>query len=411
MTVFRRKLVGLMAVALVVAACSGGTNATTAPTDGGTSAAPPAAELPGASAGASASAAASECGVTVNANGGLDPLPDGFPNQPITLISIDDPGAPDGIYALTLKSVIEEAGLTDQRITVVDRPDFGTYGTWEGLDFINQDPAGKEGYVLAIATIPGATVDLLATDVVEALGAEIEKLNIIQSTEYVPYVMTSRKDAPWGNDVDAMIKAAQAAPGTLKYISRGPGSGLDLAFSNYRQIAGQRDGTEGGDGIPVQEIIGGSHAEINAVLGAGEGDIAMTLSDVAKQFYDDGRVEVLTLSGNAPTPEPWTVPTMKDYFGPELLASDPWGQNRTLFGATDMDECHHEWLVKLVDLGYGHGRVEGAALGDPGPDPAEPEPRGDVRAVEHGRGGSLPDPQEPGPARPGRRGTEPLLIR
>lgn len=350
MTAFRKKFLGLMGVALLVAACSSGTTGTTAPTDGGTSAAPPAAESPGGSPGASASAAASECGVTVNANGGLDPLADGFPNQPITIISIDDPGAPDGVYALTLKSVIEEAGLTDQRITVVDRPDFGTYGTWEGLDFINKDPAGQEGYVLAIATIPGATVDLLATDVVEALDADIEKLNIIQSTEYVPYVMTSRKDAPWGNDVDAMIKAAQEAPGTLKYISRGPGSGLDLAFSNYRQIAGERDAVEGGDGIPVQEIIGGSHAEINAVLGAGEGDIAMTLSDVAKQFYDDGRVEVLTLSGNAPTPEPWTVPTMKDYFGPELLESDPWGQNRTLFGATDMDPCHHEWLVKLVEL-------------------------------------------------------------
>ena len=346
MTLMRRKLLGVMGVAMVVAACSG-TGGSAAPSTGGESAAPSAEGSAAASAGAS-EGAASGCGVTVNANGGLDPLADGFPNQPITIISIDDPGAPDGVYALTLKSVIEENQLTDQRITVVDRPDFGTYGTWEGLDFINKDPAGQEGYILAIATIPGATVDLLATDVVQALGADIEKLNIIQSTEYVPYVMTSRKDAPWGNDVGKMIEAAQAAPGTLKYISRGPGSGLDLAFSNYRQIAGARDGLE--DGIPVEEIIGGSHAEINAVLGAGEGDIAMTLSDVGKQFYDDGRVEVLTFSGNAPTPQPFTVPTMKEYFGADLLPSDPWGQNRTLFGATDMDDCHHEWLVKLVEL-------------------------------------------------------------
>ena len=208
MTLMRRKLLGVMGVAMVVAACTGGGGGSAAPSAEGSAAAPSADASAGASAGASEGAGGSACGVTVNANGGLDPLADGFPNQPITLISIDDPGAPDGVYALTLKSVIEENQLTDQRITVVDRPDFGTYGTWEGLDFINKDPAGQEGYILAIATIPGATVDLLATDVVKALGAKIENLNIIQSTEYVPYVMTSRKDAPWGNDVGKMIDAS-----------------------------------------------------------------------------------------------------------------------------------------------------------------------------------------------------------
>jgi tripartite-type tricarboxylate transporter receptor subunit TctC len=194
-------------------------------------------------------------------------------------------------------------------------------------------------------------VDLLATDVVAALGASIENLRIVLSTEYVPYTMTSRKGAPWGNDIGAMIKYAQDHPGELKYISRGPGSGLDLAFSNYRQIAAKAAGyPEGQDGIPVTEVIGGSHQEINAVLGAGEGDIAMTLSDVGKQFYDDGAVEVLTFSGNAPAPAPFTVKTMAQFFGPELLPSDPWGQNRTLFLSTDVPECHQAWLVQMVEL-------------------------------------------------------------
>ena len=341
-----RKVVALLAATVVVGACTGGGQATTAPSASSGGGASPSASGNG---GASPSADTG-CGVTVNANGGLDPLSDGFPNQPITIISIDDPGAPDGIYALALKSAIEDNQLTDQRIVVEDRPDFGTYGTWEGLEYINNDPNGAEGYILAIATVPGAVFDLLATDVVAKLGADLSKLNILKSTEYVPYVMTSRKDAPWGNDVGAMIEYAQANPNTLKYISRGPGSGLDMAFKNYSQVAARVAGlAEGEEGIPVEEIVGGSHAEINAVLGAGEGDIAMTLSDVGKQFYDDGRVEVLTFSGNAPAPEPFQVPTMKEYFG-DALESDPWGQNRSLFGATDMPECHYEWLVKLVDL-------------------------------------------------------------
>jgi tripartite-type tricarboxylate transporter receptor subunit TctC len=343
-----RKAMALVGSMVIVAACSGG--ATPGPSGGGASAPASAAASAAASASAAPSDAASACGITVDSTK-LKPLADGFPDQPLTIISIDDPGAPDGIYALTMKAAIEENDIIEQRVVVEDRPDFGTYGTWEGLEYMDNDTAGKDGYILAIATIPGATVDLLATDVVKELGADIRKLNIVQSTEYVPYVMTSRKGAPWGNDVGEMIKYAQANPNKLKYISRGPGSGLDLAFKNYSQIAAKQASLPAGqEGIPVTEIVGGSHAEINAVLGAGEGDIAMTLSDVGKQFYDDGRVEVLTFSGNAPAPKPFTVKTMKDHFGPELLPSDPWGQNRTLFGSSAIPECHYEWLVKLVEL-------------------------------------------------------------
>lgn len=362
MTLTRKTLALVGTAALVVGACSG-SGATPAPSTGGEA-------TPAASASAGGeSAAPSEatgCNVTV-ADGKLQPLEDGFPDQPITLISIDDPGAPDGIYALAMKSAIEDNGIIDQRIVVEDRPDFGTYGTWEGLEYINNDPAGQQGYILAIATVPGAAFDLLATDVVAKIGADISKLNILKSTEYVPYVMTSRKDAPWGNDVGAMIKYAQEHPNELKYISRGPGSGLDMAFKHYSQVAGVQAGMgEGQDGIPVQEIVGGSHAEINAVLGAGEGDIAMTLSDVGKQFYDDGRVEVLTFSGNAPAPEPFQVKTMKEHFGPELLPSDPWGQNRSIFAGTDIPECHYEWLVKMVDLAVATPEFQEQRLTVPG---------------------------------------------
>jgi hypothetical protein len=364
MAMLKKKLVGVLGTSvMVLAACSPA--ATVAPSSGAPAASTAASAA--ASTAASPSAVADACGITVKADGSLAPLADGFPSQAITLISIDDPGAPDGIYGLTMKAAIEDNKITDQRITVIDRPDFGTYGTWEGLEFINNDASGKDGYILAIATIPGATVDLLATDVVEKLGAKIEKLNVVESTEYVPYVMTSRKGASWGNDFGKMIAAAQAAPNTLKYISRGPGSGLDLAFSNYSQIAAKAANLPAGqEGIPVVEIIGGSHAEINAVLGAGEGDIAMTLSDVAKQFYDDGRVEVLTFSGNAPAPAPFTVKTAKEFFGEALVPSDPWGQNRTLFAGTAVPECHHAWLVKMVELATGTQQFKDARLKIPG---------------------------------------------
>jgi tripartite-type tricarboxylate transporter receptor subunit TctC len=353
----RKSLVALGVLVIAVGACSSA--ATPSPT-----AAPTAAPTGGAT--QEPSAPTDECGITVNADGSVAPLADGFPNKALTIINIDDPGAPDGIYALQVKAALEENKITDQRVTVVDRPDFGTYGTWEGLEFINKDSNGADGYITAVATIPGATVDLLATDVMAALGASIENLSITLSTEYVPYVMTSRKDAPWGNDVGEMIKYAQAHPGELKYISRGPGSGLDLAFENYRALASKWTGISETDGIPVTTVIGGSHAEINAVLGAGEGDIAMTLSDVGKQFYDDGKVEVLTFSGNAPAPAPFTVKTMKELFGPDILPSDPWGQNRTIFAATDIPECHRLWWVKALEQAVATQKFKDARATVPG---------------------------------------------
>lgn len=360
MSLARRKSIAFLgALTIILAACTGET------------ASPGESEAPDESAAASAAASqggSGDCNITVNAEGQLEPLADGFPNQPFTIISIDDPGAPDGIYALAIKDSIERNNLTDQRVTVIDRPDFGTYGTWEALGFMSSEPGGDDGYIMAVQTVPGSTTDLLTTQVIDDLGVGIESTNVVLTTEYVPYAMVATKDAEWGSTFEELVAYAQENPGELKYISRGPGSGLDLAFSNYKQVAAQQAGMgEGEDGIPVETVIGGSHQEINAVVGSGEGDFAMTLADVAKQFYDDGRVEVILYSGNAPAPAPFEdVPTAKEFFGEELLPSDPWGQNRNLFVTENVPECHHAWLVELITLAVADEEFQESRLQVPG---------------------------------------------
>jgi tripartite-type tricarboxylate transporter receptor subunit TctC len=338
----RRSIAFLGALTIVLAACSGGGASPTA-----SEAEPGESTVPSAAASGDATG---DCNITANADGQLEPLEDGFPNQPFTIINIDDAGAPDGIYALAIKDSIERNNLTDQRVTVIDRPDFGTYGTWEALGFMSSEPGGDDGYIMAVQTVPGSTTDLLTTQVIDDLGVSIESTNVVLTTEYVPYAMVATKDADWGSTFEELIAYTQEHPGELKYISRGPGSGLDLAFNNYSQVAAEQAGLPEGDpGIPAEVVIGGSHQEINAVVGSGEGDFAMTLADVAKQFYDDGRVEVILYSGNAPAPAPFEdIPTARDYFGDELLPSDPWGQNRDLFVTEAVPECHHAWLVELI---------------------------------------------------------------
>src|SRR5260370_26761411 len=41
-------------------------------------------------------------------DGVLQPLPDGFPNQPITLLNPDSPGHDDGLYARSIQSALED---------------------------------------------------------------------------------------------------------------------------------------------------------------------------------------------------------------------------------------------------------------------------------------------------------------
>ena len=298
------------------------------------------------------SAGAGECNITVNEDGSIEPLADGFPNQPFTIVSADDPGASDGIYGLGIKEAIDRLGLTDQRVTVVDRPDLGAqYGTWEALRFIGDQPGGDEGYLLAVGTVPGSTTDLIQTEVMENYGMDVESLNVLITSEFIPYVLVSRPDAPWGSSYEELIQYGLDNPDEpLRYISRGPGAGVDLAFTHYSMIAAQQAGLpEGEVAIPIEFIVGGSHQEINATVGAGEGDITNTIMETGVQFAEDGHTVILLFGGNAPAPEAYSdVPTARDVFG-EDLPNDPWGQNRFLFAAEGIDECHHEWLVTMME--------------------------------------------------------------
>ena len=315
------------------------------------------------------SAGTGGCNITVNEDGSIEPLADGFPDQPFTIVSADDPGASDGIYGLAIKEAVDRLGITDQRVTVVDRPDLGAqYGTWEALRFIGDQPGGDEGYVLAVGTVPGSTTDLIQTDVMENYGMDVESLNVLITSEHIPYVLVSKKDAPWGSSYEELIQYGLDHPDEqLRYISRGPGAGVDLAFTHYSMIAAQQAGLpEGEVAIPVEFIVGGSHQEINATVGAGEGDITNTIMETGIQFADDGATVILLFGGNAPAPEAYSdVPTAREVFGDDL-PNDPWGQNRFLFAAEGIDDCHHEWLVTMMEQVMADPEYQENRLGIPG---------------------------------------------
>ena len=270
-------------------------------------------------------------------DGKLQPLKDGFPKPPLSIVVVDEAGSDDGIYARQVADAASKIAPVD--IKVLDRPEFGsTYGAWEALDWIADQRGGDEGYMMAVVTLPGSTIDLLATPVANDLGVTMESLNTVALTESVPYVVVSRAGAPWGDSFKGMLDYAKAHPGEVKYISRGPGAGPDLALNNYADLAG----------VTFNTSVGGSHSEINTALGAGAGDIAVTLPGAASPFIQDGKVVLLTCTGNAnPCAANWgkEQPNAASVLG---IENDPWGSTRGLVAAQNIPESHRLWLEALV---------------------------------------------------------------
>ncbi len=268
-------------------------------------------------------------------DGVLQPLSDGFPSSQLRFIVVDEAGSNDGIYARNLAEAAKPFSPVD--IAVEDRPEFGsTYGAWEAIDWASQQRGGDEGYYSVVVTIPGATIDLIATPVGVDLGVGIEDMNTTLLTESVPYVFVTRKDAPWGTDFAAMLEYSKT--NEVKYISRGPGSGPDLSMQYYANIAGATFNTS----------VGGSHDEILTAIGAGVGDIAVTLPGAASPFVQDGTVEFMTCSGSEnPCAANWgtDVPNAATFLG---IDGDTWGTNRGMAPPAGIPESHHRWLEALM---------------------------------------------------------------
>jgi tripartite-type tricarboxylate transporter receptor subunit TctC len=91
---------------------------------------------------------------------------------------------------------------------------------------------------MVVHTVPGTALDLLTVDLNKELGMDLDDLNIVLSTEEVPYVVISRTGAPWGSSFDEMIAYAKANPGKVNMASAGVGSTTHLAGEMFKTMAG-----------------------------------------------------------------------------------------------------------------------------------------------------------------------------
>ena len=136
------------------------------------------------------------CSTAASAQQVLAPTAGGFPSEPIVLMVIDEPGSADSVYANQLAEAAQP--FSPVPIVVEHREDFSNFGTWEAIRWmIDQGPEGNDGSVAFVYTVPGSVIDLLVIDMEKELGVGLDDLNVVASTEQLPYFIHQRADAPF----------------------------------------------------------------------------------------------------------------------------------------------------------------------------------------------------------------------
>jgi tripartite-type tricarboxylate transporter receptor subunit TctC len=261
------------------------------------------------------------------------PLADGFPNQPIVLLVIDEPGSVDSLYASQIAAAASK--ISPQPIVVEHRIDFTNFGTWEGIAWIkDQGELASEGYITYVLTLPDAMIDMAAIDIESMTGMTTDDLNPVIATERVPFMLIQRSDAPWGDTLQSFVDHAKANPGTVRHITGGPGGGMDAAMRFWLS----------GLGLEVTDVIGGNPSERALAVASGEGDITASPPDVLSPHLQAGKIELIMGAGADTFPAPWeAIPTS----GSLGLANDPFLQTRTIATSPDVSDEHRQWLYEL----------------------------------------------------------------
>ena len=287
-------------------------------------------------------------------------LDDGFPNKPITIMVVDEPGSTDSVFATQLAEVANQISPVD--INIQHRVDFSNFGTWEALAWVKDQELGNDGYIVVVYTLVGAVIDLLVIDMKKEVGVALDDMAPIAALEQVPFMLTQRADAPWGKTLDEFVTYAKEHPGEIRHITGGPGGGQDAAMQVWLRHLG----------VKVKDIVGGGSGERALTVAAGEGDITVSPVDVFMPHFQAGRTVPILSSGSNPVPDPWgDIPNavakgMKD---------DPFDQTRVLGVPATVPEAHREWLTRLFteaakDEGYRQKRSQtpGLTLVELGPD-------------------------------------------
>jgi tripartite-type tricarboxylate transporter receptor subunit TctC len=284
-------------------------------------------------------------------DGVLQPLPDGFPNQPITLINVDEAGSSSGLYVRSIQQALEGISPVDIRIADEPRAAGGTVHTL--AEVVNEREGGDQGYFLVQGSTIGTATDFLTEPTEKETGISFDDVNFLITTEAAPWLILQRKDAPWGRGLDNFVKYAKEHPGEIKYVSPGVGGGLDIFTTWVMDRLG----------VQVNKVPAANREASMAAVGGGAGDITANNATSTLKALD--KVDILLVSVKGVPKEFEGANSAEDYpkFGIEDLA---FGSFQGFILSKKVPEEHAQWLHALLAAAAETDAYKQKALTTPG---------------------------------------------
>jgi tripartite-type tricarboxylate transporter receptor subunit TctC len=270
--------------------------------------------------------------------GVLQPLADGFPKGPITLVAVDDPGSRDSIYTRHMQDALR--GISPVPIKTSDEP-VANVGTFDKLREMASRDGGKEGYFVVSVDPFGNATDLLTSPISKDLGVDINDLNMVIVTDRLTRVVIQKKGVPWGPTFVGMVEYVKKNPGKVIYSAPGVGSGSDIGMTYMLQKAGIAD--------KVKKVPGANTKESNTIVAAGMADFGYARMDTFMPHWEAKKIDATMFT--SPVPPPWN----KDK---NIITAEQYGLDRNmgdiLLGYAvpkEVPKSHVEWLYKLLKAG------------------------------------------------------------
>lgn len=259
------------------------------------------------------------------ADGVLQPLEDGFPDDPITFWNPFDVGSHNDVFNQVLAEVGEKYSpvplTTSTQVT-------GAHLHWALVEFLETQPRSDEGYHAYGISWSGMALRRLSLS--ELHDVPLGLLHPINNIKVSPFIFVTRQDSEF-ETIEDVVAAAEERPGEIRVALASAGGNTHVSSMVFADEAG----------IELVHIPTGGTAEGMALLeggGAEIGVLSMTLGI-------EDRFRVLMATGEeSPGPLP-EVPAASE-FGWDIPVYSNFGVG-TLQAVPDE---HRDWLAELLSM-------------------------------------------------------------
>lgn len=266
--------------------------------------------------------------------GVLQPLPDGFPKGPITIVAAGDE---TGVAGLLAQRLSEYSTIYRPVDVKVEYRDPGKFGNWEALKYAAGAEGAGEGYVNVIFASPDDIIGLYTTPVAAEIGTGLDDLVEVVTLESHRYALIQCKEASWEPTWEALVAEIKKRPGEIRYAGGDPGDRADLVFASYMHAAGL--GSLYDKSAIGHTAVGDIGARTDAVAGCAA-DITVTDMDQLVTRQKDQKVDVIMVTGAGKLGRVKPAAEVG-------IADDPMSRSMQVVVPAGVDPLHVKWLSVL----------------------------------------------------------------